>query len=285
MSSESVGPVVPAPSARLTEAERAKMLAGVEKLIHKRVIAFDIPRDDRDDAAAECQLRLWELSEEFDPTGKAKWSTFAQTVCDRVLLDFRDRSNRETRRGGVPTVSLDSLRVSGGRAFEIAANDEETQGDDETGGDDERTNALALAVRKMLASSALEALSPGYRRLVEQVVIGRLSVAQIAEQTGQPEKVIRVNLQAALGQLAKAGHVPAGPAAALGFDARRLAERATPGARAKNVTARRQLVAEALALGMDAKAIAAELGEPVGNIARDVKAVRAEQPSAPAVAV
>lgn len=258
----------------LSHAERAAMLAGVERLVRKRVAAFGVPARDRDDAAADITLKLWELTGRFVPGGKARWSTYAQCVADTML-----KARRERDAAAPPVVNkpLDEAMLPG-PATAGDPDEDEDEDDDDLGG---HAGAVATAVRRQLAEPALACLTPGYRRLVEAVVFGGLTVDQFAEQHGQPVKVVKTNLGTALGKLALAGHVPANMAARLGVDLRALADRADGAAKKAKTAARRDLVAEELARGRTARQIAADLGEPVNTVQADARRIgRARQAGA-----
>jgi RNA polymerase sigma factor (sigma-70 family) len=262
----------PAPAAPPSRAAREAMLAGVEKLILSRVCAFGVPAPDREDVVADIQCKLWELSERFDPDGSAKWSTFVATVAGTMCKAWLSDRAEGVRAGVEAAGEIIDLLTPGPAS--VAGSGDDGDEDDLAG----HAGAVALAVRRQLAGPALAGLTPGVRRLVEQVVFDRLTVEQIAEQSGQPPRIVRTNLQAALGQLARAGRLPAALAARFGFDPDALAARVDKQAGAARTAARRELVAEALALGLTPTKIAAELGESVSAVTRDAHRLNGVRP-------
>lgn len=178
-----------------TDAERAAMLAGIERLIVKLVRESGCPKQDREDLEQECRLLAWELTARFDPARGCKFSSYAATAIVRMLAH---RKTAETSRG---EVSLENWDVIEARP-EPDPTADATDPDDDTG--DEWT-ALHAAVRRALAAGVLDQLGDGLRRLVERVAFDGLTAAQIAEQTGHPLRVVKTNLKQALKKLAALG--------------------------------------------------------------------------------
>ena len=143
---------------------------------------------------------------------------------------------------------------------------------------DDPADALLADFRRAMTrvghASALAALSPKHRELVEPVVLDGLNPGQIADRRGHPVKAVRRNLQAAVEKLAAAGRVPDHLAAAAGLDAGELTHRAkTPRVGPKGCAARQALVAEA-GDRVPAKELAALLGCSVNVVTADRRAVR-----------
>ena len=261
-----------------TEADRAKALASVEKMICRAVTSSGLPSQEWDDAISDVRMRLWEVSARFDPAGASKFSTWAHLACKRFVAAFRDDHFRAPLSRAASVDDLDA-RVPDPRSL-IDPDD----GDDL----DDAAGPLAAAVRRQLFAGVLADLGPGHRRLIEMVAFDGLTVGQVADLIGQPVKSVKTNLLNAISRLAAAGHVPADLAKTFGLDAAALAARAdTPRVKA-TAKARRALVAEELARGRTTKQIAADLGEPVTAVQRDAAAIRraARTPDAgPVVAV
>lgn len=240
-------PVAPSEPATFAPpaADRERMVAGVENMIFSVYRAYHFSPGDREDFAQDARLALWEASAKFDPAGPAKWSTFAGYVIRNVARQFLGQLPADTFNdvvmGDVPDPA------------EVPDLDPPPEDDDAV--------RLADAVRHQLAAPALAALSPGVRKLVEAVALHRLNLDQIAAQLGQPVKVVKTNLQVALGQLARAGHLTADMGDRLGIDVAKLARRVDGTAQQRAAAERLERVRELVADGVtEGKAIAERIG-------------------------
>jgi RNA polymerase sigma factor (sigma-70 family) len=253
-----VAPSEPATAAP-PAADRERMVAGVEHMIFSVYRAYHVPPRDREDFAQDARLALWEASARFDPAGPAKWSTFAGYVIRNVARQFL---------GQLPADTFNDVEMGG-------LPDPADAPDLDPPPEDDDAVRLADAVRHQLAAPALAALSPGVRKLVEAVVLHRLNLDQIAAQLGQPVKVVKTNLQLALGQLARAGHLTADMGDRLGVDVAKLAARADGQAQRRDAVERLEKVREMVADGVtESKTIAERIGCSVNTAYRTLVRLR-----------
>jgi RNA polymerase sigma factor (sigma-70 family) len=238
-----VAPSEPATAAP-PAADRERMVAGMDNMIYKVYRAFRIPVSDREDFAQDARLALWEATLRFDPAGPAKWSTFATYAIRNVARKFM----------GQLSDTFNDVEMGG------LADPADVPDLDPPPEDDDAVR-LADAVRHQLAAPALAALSPGVRKLVEAVVLHRLNLDQIAAQLGQPVKVVKTNLQVALGQLARAGHLTADMGDRLGVNVAKLAGRVDGFRQQRAARERLEKVRELVADGVtEGPAIAERIG-------------------------
>lgn len=264
------------PAPYLTDEQRLKLVNSVEGMIIRQLARSAIPPREYDDASAYCTLALWERSAGFDPVGPAKFATWAHNVIRKSILKYLDANGRHLPEvGGRTNANTDPGYLDLYPTSQPPPDDEAADRDDNSAirDDDEQAGDLDRAVRKKLFAETLAVLPPSSRRLVEAIAFEGLTVDQVAEQRGHPYKVVNANLVNAMRTLAAAGKVPAEFARAVGLDLKEMVSRA-PANRAKDIKARRELVAECMAMGWTDARIAEGLGYPVGTISHDARAIR-----------
>ena len=230
----------------LTERERAEAIDKVRLFARKLVRPSGLPEAAQDDAYAQAICDLWATSAKFDPTGPAKFSTFAGYVIQKSLLRYHQDLWRQ-----FPA-------AFGGRAFKdfdcVADHRPGPDADHLADPEPPKVDALTLLIRKLLFSDLLDLLAPATRTMIEATVFDGLSVGQVAEQRGMHPKMANLIIRQALVRLAGAGKVPADLARACGLDAAVLAAWSRdPKAMTRE---RRAKVAELHRQGLDRKAIA-----------------------------
>lgn len=207
-----------------TDAERADMLASVEKMVLARCQKFvrTPSRDsdwgnqdvsDFDHAAQTCRLILWKVAAAFDLDGRSKWSTFAYNAVTHATARCLKAFHKSTRRG--ESIHLDELRMWD----EVADADD---GPDDFDPDELDTVERSLsAVHRATLVPALEVLTLSQRRLAEMVAFRRLTLPQVADQLGQKLDIVEKSFRSLLSRLHDAGVVTDEMAAAYGVTIRR----------------------------------------------------------------
>lgn len=194
-------PDEPSPAAP-SRAEREKMLADVHKLIHNLVRKCGLPsKEDEEDAAQEMQLLVWQLTEKFDPTRGAKFSSYAHAAIARAL-------NKMT--GTV------KCKVMLQMPEDWDAPDESRSPTADEPPETDTEGQLFDAVRRQLTGGLLDALAPkstkepyratlSERDLVAAVAFGGMTCAGMAVQVGQEAKAVRTRLKNAIRKLKRRG--------------------------------------------------------------------------------
>jgi RNA polymerase sigma factor (sigma-70 family) len=166
-----------------THAECEQMLRDAENSIVGHLRKQRVPESKFDDLAQECRVAVWHAATKFDPARGTQWKTYAVAVVKNVMRREADRLGGECSPGRA--ISLNEMEYD-------AADDR-----DEYAGPDE-FDELKRAIRLQLGEPMLAKLTPKMRRIVEMVAFEGRSPAQVADELGQPVKVVKVNLQAAI---------------------------------------------------------------------------------------
>jgi RNA polymerase sigma-70 factor, ECF subfamily len=164
-------------------ADCEQMLRDAESSIVGYLRKMGVPPSRIDDLAQECRVAVWQAAKKFDPSLGNRWTTYVVSIVKNLLR--RDTANR----GG---------ENSPGNA--VSLNEMEYDAVDERGEDDgpDEFDELKRAVCLQLGEPMLAKLTPKMRRIVERVAFEGRSPAQVADELGQPVKVVKVNLQAAV---------------------------------------------------------------------------------------
>ena len=246
----------------------AAMIGGVGAMIRKAVARSGLPPSEWEDVEADVRLALVPIARGFAQDGRAKWSTFAHPVIENIVKRSREAYHRITKHGreatGETHGNLFADPHDGPADLAADAEDGPTPETEDAG------ETFARLFRGVTHAPLLDTLSPGYRKIVELIVLDGLSVDQAAVHLGHPAKLVRMNLGAAVGQLAKAGHVPAAVAAGVGLDAGQLAERNSRAGQERRAAERRPRVLELAGRGLTHDQIAVEVGASPAAVGRDL---------------
>lgn len=174
------------PRAPYTREQKGEMIAGIKGLIRSLLAKSRIPREEREDAEQTCILAILSTIDNHDPA-RSKFSTWATSICQRVLADVYSRSR----------IHATTMRELLGGEF-VAARPESSPEDD---AEPDLFGDLHAAIRDGATEGLLDLLTPGMREIVRKIVVDRLTVDQVALQLGQTRHNLICNLQKAIGQL------------------------------------------------------------------------------------